>query len=161
MPAEVPCSLEGPEQGQPVAAWTKLGVTRVDGSALPPDAGLSYLLMPAGRFGPAFIVTDNFYVLKRYNNTDLYALYVGHLADRFGRDRAFTGAWGKVGGFNRGDVKGMQTELAAEGYTVSEGGGAPDGLIGFRTRIAVGQWQAKQGQTPTCFPDAKLIHSIH
>ena len=161
VPAEVPCSLEGPEQGQPVAAWTKLGVTRVDGSALPPDAGLSYLLMPAGRFGPAFIVTDNFYVLKRYNNTDLYALYVGHLADRFGRDRAFTGAWGKVGGFNRGDVKGMQTELAAEGYTVSEGGGAPDGLIGFRTRIAVGQWQAKQGQTPTCFPDAKLIHSIH
>ena len=41
----------------------------------------------------------------------------------------------------------------AEGYDV----GAVDGLVGFKTRIAVGLWQEKQGQTPTCFPDAKLV----
>ena len=51
----------------------------------------------------------------------------------------------------------MQDELVAEGYDV----GAPDGLVGFKTRIAVGLWQAKKGQTPTCFPDAKLVRSIH
>ena len=33
--------------------------------------------MPAGRFGPAYLVTPNFYALKSYNNSDLYALYVG------------------------------------------------------------------------------------
>ena len=41
-----------------------------------------YLLMPAGRNGPAFIVTPNFYVLKEYNESDLYALFIGHGADR-------------------------------------------------------------------------------
>ena len=159
VPANVSCALEGPEQGKPIAEWSKLGVTRVGGRPLPADTGLAYLLMPAGRFGPAFIVTDNFYVLKQYNNSDLYAVYIGHLADRFSRDHPFTGAWGKVGGFNRAEVKGMQVELAAEGYTISVG--EPDGLVGFRTRIAVGLWQAKNGKPQTCFPDAKLIQSIH
>ena len=59
--------------------------------------------------------------------------------------------WQKVGGFSRGDVKGMQDQLVAEGYDV----GKVDGLVGFKTRIAVGLWQAKQGQAPTCFPDAQ------
>lgn len=157
VPAAVPCSLEGPEQGKPVAEWTKLGVTRVDGKPLPRFGGLSYLLMPAGTFGPAFIVTDNFYVLKQYNTSDLYALYIGQLADRFSRDRPFSAKWGDVGGFNRGDVKHMQDELVAAGYDV----GGADGLIGFKTRIAVGLWQAKRGEKPTCLPDAKLIKSIH
>ena len=40
------------------------------------------MLMPAGRNGPAFIVTPNFYVLKDYNKSDLYALFVGHVGDR-------------------------------------------------------------------------------
>ena len=44
--------------------------------------GEGFLLMPAGRNGPAFIVTPNFYVLKEYNESDLYALFIGHGADR-------------------------------------------------------------------------------
>jgi hypothetical protein len=157
VPANVACTLEGPEQGKPLAEWRALGVTRADGGPLPADSGFSYLLMPAGRHGPAFIVTDNFYVLKRYNNSDLYALYVGHLADRFAADRTFAARWEKVGGFSRGDVKGMQDELVREGHDV----GNPDGLVGFKTRIAVGLWQTTQGKQPTCFPDARLVKSIH
>ncbi len=157
VPASIPCSLEGPEQGKPVAEWAKLGVTRIDGSPLPRTGGLSYLLMPAGRYGPAFIVTDNFYVLKSYNTSDLYALYIGQLADRFANDRPFVAPWGNVGGFSRGDVKHMQDELIAAGYDV----GGADGLIGFKTRIAVGLWQARQGESPTCLPDADMIRSIH
>jgi lytic murein transglycosylase len=161
VPASVSCTLEGPEQGKPMAEWARLGVTQADGRPLPVrGAGgkrPGILLMPAGRFGPAFIVTENFYVLKQYNNSDLYALYIGHLADRFADDRPFVGAWQTVGGFSRGDVKGMQDQLVAEGYDV----GNVDGLVGYKTRIAVGLWQEKQGQTPTCFPDAKLVRSIH
>jgi lytic murein transglycosylase len=153
----ISCALDGPEQGKPAAEWAALGITRADGSRLPRDKGLSYLVMPAGRYGPAFLVTDNFYVLKRYNNSDLYALYVGHLADRFTSDRPFAGTWKPVGKFSRGEVKGMQDELVAEGYDV----GNADGLVGFKTRIAIGLWQAKRGQAQTCFPDAKLIRGIH
>ena len=44
-----------------------------------------FLMMPAGRNGPAFIVTPNFYVLKEYNESDLYALFIGNLGDRYGQ----------------------------------------------------------------------------
>ncbi len=161
VPESVPCTLEGPEQGKPMAEWARLGVTQADGRPLPVNGTggkrQGFLLMPAGRFGPAFIVSENFYVLKQYNYSDLYALYVGHLADRFADNRPFVGRWQKVGGFSRGDVKGMQEQLVAEGYDV----GTVDGLVGFKTRIAVGLWQVKQGQAPTCFPDAALVKSIH
>jgi lytic murein transglycosylase len=156
-PAKVACTLEGPDQGKPMAEWARLGVTLVDGRPLPvKDKELRYLLMPAGRFGPAFIVTDNFYVLKNYNNSDLYALYIGNLADRFGGGQAFVAQWQKVSGFGRGEVKSMQERLVKDGYDV----GAIDGLVGYKTRIAVGLWQAKHGETPTCFPDAALVHNI-
>jgi lytic murein transglycosylase len=158
VPANVPCTLEGPEQKITMAEWARRGVTQADGSPLPVSGDrLGFLMMPAGRYGPAFIVTENFYTLKDYNYSDLYALYIGHLADRFASDRPFAAGWQKVGGFSRGDVKGMQDELVAEGYDV----GAVDGLVGFKTRIAVGLWQEKNGQKPTCFPDAKLVRSIH
>lgn len=158
VPASVSCTLEGPEQGKPMGEWARLGVRLADGRPLPVKGNRrGSLLMPAGRFGPAFIVTGNFYVLKQYNNSDLYALYVGTLADRFAADRPFVAAWQKVGGFSRGDVKHMQEQLVAEGYDV----GAVDGLVGYKTRIAVGLWQMKRGQAPTCFPDAKLVRDIH
>ena len=158
VPDAIPCALEGPEQGKPMEEWARLGVTPSDGSAFPARAGrLGYLLMPAGRHGPAFIVTENFYALKQYNYSDLYALYIGHLADRFGDNQPMRATWGKVGGFSRGDVLGMQEQLVAEGHDV----GRVDGLVGFKTRVAVGLWQARKGQEPTCFPDARLIQSIH
>ena len=157
VPADLPCTLEGPEQGKPMAEWAKLGVTRADGSPLPNATKdrTGFLLMPAGRFGPAFIVSENFYVLKAYNTSDLYALYVGHLADRFADNAAFAGQWGTVGGFTREAVKRMQDRLVAAGYDV----GNADGLIGFKTRIAVGLWQARSGKPVTCFPDADAIKS--
>ncbi len=158
VPPEVACTLEGPEQGKPMSEWARLGVVPVDGGAFPARADrLGYLLMPAGRHGPAFIVTENFYALKQYNYSDLYALYIGHLADRMSANRPMVAGWEKVGGFSRGDVKSMQDELVAEGHDV----GRADGLVGFKTRIAVGLWQVRKGQQPTCFPDAKLIQSIH
>jgi hypothetical protein len=50
----------------------------------------------------------------------------------------------------------MQEALVAQGHDVGE----VDGLVGFKTRIAVGLWQAKSGKAPTCFPDAALVKSI-
>ena len=112
--------------------------------------------MPAGRLGPAFIATPNFYVLKSFNESDLYALFIGHLADRFTYDRPFRAAWKPVGGFYREDVRRMQLRLEREGHDV----GGADGLIGFKTRIAVGLWQQRAGEQATCFPDAGLVGTL-
>ena len=156
-PASVSCALEGPEQGRPLAFWRKAGVTRADGRALPGGEGdTRFLMMPAGRFGPAFIVSQNFYVLKAYNESDLYALFIGHLADRLRGQSRIAGRWGAVAGLTRGEVREIQQRLVARGHDV----GGADGLVGFKTRTAIGLWQAENGLQPTCFPDRALIRGI-
>lgn len=113
--------------------------------------------MPAGRHGPAFIVTRNFYVLKEYNMSDLYALFIGHAGDRIAHGaKGFSASWGDVGGLYRSDIAGLQERLEKKGY---DAGGA-DGFPGFKTRRSIGDWQAKQGMAPTCFPDKALIRAI-
>ncbi|MEJ8572434.1 lytic murein transglycosylase [Microbaculum marinum] len=157
VPDTVNCAVEGPEQPYSLSEWQKAGVTRVDGSPLPGSArDARHLMMPAGRLGPAFIVSKNFYVLKEYNESDLYALFVGHVADRLGADARISGKWATTAGFRRGDVRAMQERLVAKGYDV----GGADGLVGFKTRTAIGMWQRQAGMAPTCFPDADLIGSI-
>ena len=159
VPASVTCALEGPDQGKRISEWAALGIARVSGKPFPKSElkAEGFLLMPAGRNGPAFIVTPNFYVLKEYNESDLYALFIGHGADRIaGGDRQFSGRWGKVGGLYRSDVAAMQRGLEKAGYDV----GGADGLPGFRTRRSIGDWQAKNGLAPTCFPDAGLVKAL-
>ena len=156
VPESVSCALEGPDQGKTISEWAKLGVARIGARPFPADElrAEGFLLMPAGRNGPAFIVTPNFYVLKEYNESDLYALFIGHGADRIaGGDRNFAGNWGRVGGLFRSDVAALQKALEAKGYDV----GGADGLPGFKTRRSIGDWQAKNGRTATCFPDKELV----
>ena len=153
---DVDCTLEGPHQGRPFAEWLAMGYARTKGRTLP--AGrlktTGHLLMPAGRHGPAFLVTENFYVLKTYNESDLYALYVGHLADRLDKDSGFEGRWGEVAAHARSEVKALQNVLVAKGYNV---GDTVDGLVGFRTRIAVGDYQRKNGLTVDCWPGSQTL----
>ena len=155
VPQTVSCSLEGPDQGRPIRDWAAMGITRVSGRPFPDHElrGEGYLMMPAGRNGPAFIVTPNFYVLKDYNMSDLYALFVGHVGDRIQYGVGdFQGRWGKVGGLYRSDIAAMQQALIAMGHDV----GGADGLPGYKTRRSIGLWQTANGQTPTCFPESGM-----
>lgn len=159
VPATLSCALEGPDRGKRFSEWAKLGVKRVNGSTFPSNemAKDGFLLMPAGANGPAFIVTPNFYVLKEYNTSDLYALFVGNAADRItGGGGAFKGGWGPVDKLLRSDVAAMQRGLERSGYDV----GGSDGLPGFKTRRSIGEWQAKKGMAPTCFPSASLVKAL-
>jgi len=53
----------------------------------------AWLILPAGRKGPAFLVTDNFRAILAYNNSTAYALAVGHLADRIAGAGPFVQPW--------------------------------------------------------------------
>lgn len=155
IPAGVSCAQEGPDLAKPIANWASDGIERISGKAFPKAEGRAsgMMLVPAGTHGPEFIVTPNFYVIKEYNNSDLYALYIGNLADRIAYGSGpFQGAWGDVGKMLRSDVLAMQKALVAKGYDV----GKVDGLPGYKTRRSLGDWQAKSGLKPTCFPDASL-----
>lgn len=159
VPATVSCSLEGLDNGRPIQQWRSMGVTRVSGRPFPsPEIdGVGYLLMPAGRYGPAFIVTSNFYVLKEYNESDVYALFVGHVSDRikFGVG-GFTGGWESLNDLSRVRITQMQRNLEELGFDV----GGADGLIGHKTRRSIGQWQEQNGTRATCYPSDELISDI-
>ncbi|MCL6708716.1 lytic murein transglycosylase [Pseudomonas sp. R2.Fl] len=155
IPEGVSCAQEGPDRAKPLSAWADTGISRISGKPFPKaEADLeAMMLVPAGTHGPEFLVTPNFYVLKEYNNSDLYALFIGNLANRIAYGGgAFKGVWGDVGKMLRSDVLAMQKALVAKGYDV----GKVDGLPGFKTRRSLGEWQAKNGLGPTCYPDASL-----
>jgi lytic murein transglycosylase len=159
VPDAVSCALEGPDKGKTISAWAAMGIARTNGKPFPANElkAEGFLLMPAGRHGPAFIVTPNFYVLKEYNESDVYALFVGHGADRIASgDKRFAGEWGKVDGLYRSDVAGLQQALEKAGYDV----GGADGLPGFKTRRSIGEWQASKGQPATCFPDSQIVDAL-
>jgi hypothetical protein len=159
VPANVSCSLEGPDQGKNISDWVAMGIRRTDNKAFAASElkAKGSQLMPAGRSGPAFIVTPNFYVIKQYNNSDLYGLFIAHAADRIAKgDATFVGTWGAVGDLHRSDIAALQRALEAKGYDV----GSADGLPGFKTRRSIGIWQSKNGKAPTCFPDASLVAAI-
>lgn len=159
VPPSVSCTLEGPDQGRSIAAWEAAGIRRVSGKPFPAHErrGEGYLLMPAGRNGPAFIATPNFFVLKAYNNSDLYALFVGHVGDRIQYGVGdFSAPWGAVGGLYRSEVATMQRALEAQGHDV----GGADGLAGFKTRRSIGRWQEANGRAATCFPEPGMKSAL-
>ncbi|MFC6490574.1 lytic murein transglycosylase [Nitratireductor sp. GCM10026969] len=159
VPQSISCALEGPDRGRRIAEWARLGVARVGGKAFPDHElrGEGYLMMPAGRRGPAFIVTPNFYRLKDYNESDLYALFVGHAGDRimYG-DIRFAAGWQPIDGVSRAQIAAMQRALERQGHDV----GGADGLAGFKTRRSIGAWQEKNGRPATCFPDGDLARQL-
>ncbi len=153
---QVFCGQEGPDRARPITKWVGQGISRINGKAFPKHEleAKGMLLVPAGIYGPKFVVTPNFYVLKEYNNSDLYALFIGNLGDRIAHgSRAFHGRWGDVGRMLRSDIAHMQRVLEKAGYDV----GGADGLPGYKTRRSIGEWQRKNGHNPSCFPTSSLV----
>jgi membrane-bound lytic murein transglycosylase B len=126
----------------PLSQWQQMGITRVSGRAFPRAGDVGRLYMPAGANGPAFLLLPNFDVIKRYNNSDSYALAVGHLADRIIGGGSFATAW-PAGDYalSKDQRAEVQSLLSRAGYDV----GTPDGVIGPKTRAAVMAFQARAG----------------
>ncbi len=121
--------------------WNGVGVVRASGKPFPRASDTAKLYMPMGGNGPVFAVLPNFGVIKRYNNSDSYALAVGHLADRIAGGKGFLSAWPSDTALTKSDREQVQALLSRKGYDV----GTPDGVIGPKTRAAVIDWQARSG----------------
>jgi lytic murein transglycosylase len=151
LPGGVSCALEGPDQGKTGAEWASMGIFRQGGQPFPAQdlKSENLLLLPSGRYGPAFLATPNFYVIKTYNISDLYALFIGHVADRIAGGKAgFSAPWRPIDKMLRSDIGKMQVALQKKGYDI----GNADGLPGFKTRRSIGDWQSKNGLAETCYP---------
>jgi membrane-bound lytic murein transglycosylase B len=133
--------------------WRLLGVHRIDGSPLPKQ-GDAILFFPSGARGPAFLITDNFVVIKRYNNSDVYALAATHLADRMRGRGPIQGQWPTDDRqLSMAERIALQKKLSELGYPVRNFTGHFD----FDLRDAVRAVQVKAGQVPDGHPTAALL----
>ena len=160
LPKGFDCTVQGPDKARPIAEWVKLGVARVGGRSFPEDKieDQAFIVLPAGLKGPAFLATNNFSVLKLYNNSDVYAIFVGHVADMIasGAPADFAGQWQPVERLPRDRIQHFQDVLVAKGYDV----GNVDGLAGFKTRRTIGLEEQRLGMKPTCYPSSALVDAV-
>ncbi|TCS60771.1 lytic murein transglycosylase [Primorskyibacter sedentarius] len=118
---------------------------------------------PAGRIiqpqpgGPQFAVTSNFNVIKRYNNSDSYAIGVGHLADRIAGGGPIRASFppDEFGLTKDARVR-LQQRLTSRGFDT----GGADGVLGSNSRKAIAAYQASIGLPATGDPSVALLQSL-
>jgi lytic murein transglycosylase len=157
MPERGDCSLEGPPGERTIGEWKALGFERTGSRAFRPEELLlrAYLMMPSGAYGPGFLATENFKVIRLYNTSDLYALFVGDLADRIAGGGGFHVPAAQVAQPRTAQVKEIQERLAQTGYPMDK----IDGKIGSNTRRQVGIYEKANALKIDCWPtDVVLKH---
>lgn len=157
-PASAPCIWEGPVNLRPVSEWASRGFVKAGNIPFSP-AELkmkAYLLMPAGTYGPAFLATENFLVIKRYNPADLYALFVAHLADQIAGKGEFEKPWTTIPQLPATDIEEIQRRLSQQGYDIQKF----DGKAGVLTRAIVGAYERAHQLEIDCWPSASVLKHL-
>lgn len=139
-----------------IAEWRDAGVVRASGKPFPRPGDAAKLLMPMGGAGPVFLVLANFAAIKTYNNSDSYALAVGHLADRILGGGGFVVPWPEDTALGKDQRAEVQRLLLGKGYDI----GAADGVIGPRTRAAIIDWQGRAGLLPDGHAGGNLLAAL-
>jgi membrane-bound lytic murein transglycosylase B len=141
-----------------VAEWKKLGLTPATKAQFAADESLqAELFLPAGSYGPAFLLFDNFYVIKKYNNADSYALAIGLLADRLAGGSDLSRPWPTdMPMLTQDQAKQLQSGLNTLGYNA----GNVDGVIGRGTRSALQKFQKDKGLIADGFPTVEMLANV-
>ena len=151
---QLPAGRKFPSGSLSAAEWQKLGVVRANGRPFPDANEKVTLKVLDGRQGPAFLMGKNFFVIKRYNNADKYALAVGLLADRIGGYQGLRQDWNRpFTPITMNEREELQTHLKALGYY----DGKIDGKIGSTSRKAIEAFQQRNGLQPDGHPSAEVL----
>lgn len=107
--------------------------------------------------GPKFSTTGNFHAIKRYNNSDAYAIGVGHLSDRIGGAGPLRGSFPPDEfGLTKDDRIALQKRLTSRGFDT----GGADGILGKKSRAAISDYQRSKGLEVTGRPSQALLRGL-
>lgn len=141
------------ERKKTIAEWKKEGV-RFAGEIEEPETTPAELFLPAGIQGPAFLVYSNFRVIMKWNKSVLYAVSVGHLADRIQGKPAFVKKYReKTAPFTMENSMEVQKILAE----LKLYNGEIDGVLGRRSREAVRRFQKMYDLPEDGYANASLL----
>jgi lytic murein transglycosylase len=154
-PQSFDCTQGVPEVVKPIGDWLKAGFVPAYGGKLRPDelAEPASVLQPEGIYGPAFLAPKNYFVIKEYNFSDLYVLFVGHVSDRISDPRPFETQWSKGAQMRTADVEAMQKSLTTRGLYREK----IDGKAGMLTRASLGAYQKSNGLKLDCWPTSAVL----
>jgi lytic murein transglycosylase len=157
-PANVDCTMGVLEVTKPIGEWLREGFVPVRGQKLKPaeQEQAASLLQPEGIYGPAFLATKNYFVIKEYNFSDLYVLFVGHLSDRMLNPEPFATPWSASTQLRSADVEAMQRHLTRLKLYADK----IDGKAGMKTRAALGTYQKSAGLKVDCWPSEAVLRSM-
>jgi lytic murein transglycosylase len=155
IPSGIDCTIAQPGHVMPIGEWLRRGYVPAYGRKLSAEEqkNEASLLLPEGTHGPAFLTPKNYYVIKDYNFSDLYVLFVGHLSDRILDGRPFERPWSKNSQLRTAEVEAMQQRLTERGLYKDK----IDGKAGMLTRAALGAYQKANGLKLDCWPTAEVL----
>lgn len=140
----------------PNSQWAKWGVRSAGGKPLSGDMPAS-LVLPMGRFGPAFLVYPNFQVYLKWNQSLVYSLTAAYYATRLdGAPAMDKGSGTPPPPLNFEQSRELQQRLKPYGYT-----GEIDGKLGLATRAAIKAAQMKLGLPADSYPTLELLQRLH
>ncbi|MFM7443481.1 MAG: lytic murein transglycosylase, partial [Tabrizicola sp.] len=153
LPEGFSAGLLGRGKGKSAGEWSALGVRSATGRSLAPGS----IIAPGGLGGPAFLLTQNFAVILRYNNAENYALGVGHLSDRLSGAGPLAAQFGPdTNGLTKADRQELQRRLTASGFDT----GGTDGVIGSKTKAAIEGFEASRGLPVTGEPSLSVLRAL-
>jgi len=137
--------------------WKILGVERTNGKPYEHMQRTATLFIPAGRFGPVFLVTHNFNVIKKYNKSSSYVLAVTFLSELFAGRETHQIAWPRDDeALSHDQIKEIQLRLTIAGHDPGEA----DGKIGSKTREAIRTWQLEQDLAGDGYANSELLQLL-
>jgi len=157
LPADFDWDMASLKTRKPITEWQRLGVRRADGADLPAADIFGAIIVPMGHNGPAFLVYGNFDAILTWNRSILYAVAVGHLADRIA-GLGPLGAERPAGErpLKRAEVEEIQTLLAVLGFDP----GDADGIAGSQTQGALKAFQRQANLVPDGYPSVEALEGL-
>jgi lytic murein transglycosylase len=153
VPANLPWKEADLSVQHPRSKWVAWGVTRADGKPLPSDNMPASVVLPVGRFGPAFLAYDNFQAYLKWNQSLNYSLTAAYYATRLdGAPPMYKGS-GNIPRISFEETRELQEILQRRGYDV----GRVDGVLGLKSRVAIRDMQIKFGLAADGWPTAELL----